>query len=136
MADATPWEAVGRENKRWYKVVPGGGAKEVRVDSMDVALITVERGDLRLVFSKGKIAIAGGELQYNRLFVFDRGDTEESIARGELASCSTQRLEGSKEGWIHSSVVKLEKTVPLKVNCDVFLGKPGSTKPLNQPPRP
>lgn len=67
VAEATPWESTGREYKRWYKVMQEGSAGKVWVDSADVALITAEKSSLRAGFLERKIAVAGGESEYNVL---------------------------------------------------------------------
>jgi len=60
------------------------------------------------------------------LYVFDRGDTQESMA-GQTGFWLHATSRSGKDGWIHSSQVKLSKIDPLKVNREVFLGRSGLT---------
>jgi hypothetical protein len=71
VTDATPWETAGRDYRRWYRVREQGSSKDVWVDSADVALITVESGSLSAGFLERKIAVAGGESEYNVLVLCD-----------------------------------------------------------------
>ena len=71
IADATPWEAAGRDYKKWYQVREQGSSKDAWVDSADVALITVENGPLSGGFLERKIAVSGGESEYNLLVLCD-----------------------------------------------------------------
>jgi len=60
------------------------------------------------------------------LYVFDRGDTQESLA-GQTGFWLHATSRPGKDGWIHSSQMKLSKIDPLKVNREVFLGRSGLT---------
>ena len=60
------------------------------------------------------------------LYVFDRGDTQESLA-GQTGFWLHATSRSGKDGWIHSSQVRLSKIDPLKVNREVFLGRSGLT---------
>ncbi len=71
VSEATPWEPAAREYKRWYKVQRQGSSREAWLDSQTVALITAARGTLSAGFLERKIAIAGGESEYNVLVLCD-----------------------------------------------------------------
>jgi hypothetical protein len=62
------------------------------------------------------------------LYVFDRGDTQQTVG-GNAGFWLHVTTRAGKDGWIHSSVVKLAKIDPLKVNREVFLGHSGFTPP-------
>ncbi|MGA2612011.1 MAG: SH3 domain-containing protein [Spirochaetia bacterium] len=65
------------------------------------------------------------------LYVFDRGDTQQSV-EGQSGFWLHATTHAGKEGWVHSSAVKLTRIDPLKVNRDVFLGKSGFSAPSDQ----
>ncbi|HUI70256.1 MAG TPA: SH3 domain-containing protein [Spirochaetia bacterium] len=67
IADASAWEPAGREYKRWYKASAQGSNRELWLESSKVALITTAQGALSGGFIERKIAIAGGESEYNIL---------------------------------------------------------------------
>ncbi len=67
------------------------------------------------------------------LFVFDRGDTRQSLA-GQPGFWLHATARSGKDGWIFSPHVKLSKIDPLKINRDVFLGHSGvSPSPQTSP---
>jgi hypothetical protein len=62
------------------------------------------------------------------LYVFDRGDARQTVD-GKAGVWLHVTTRAGKDGWIHSSLVKLAKIDPLKVNREVFLGQSGFKPP-------
>jgi len=70
----------------------------------------------------------------DELFAFDRGDAR-AAAGGEDGFWLHATTRAGKDGWIRSGLVKLEKIDPLKVNRQVFLGRP-AFQPATLPDQP
>ena len=67
------------------------------------------------------------------LYVFDREDTRQTL-NGQPGFWLRATAHSGKDGWVHSSEVKLSKIDPLKINRDVFLGRPGTPAPAPASP--